>query len=63
MTSTHVGIKTHYVYDQTGSIRSIGLSALVVPDVKQDLLGDKALTNRNHGIILDDEEDIAGVYQ
>jgi hypothetical protein len=62
MTSTHVGIKTYYVYDRTGSIRPIRTRALVVPDVKQDLLGGKALTNRNHRIILDDEEDIAGVY-
>ena len=62
MTSTHTGIKTYYVYDRTGTIRPIRTRALVVPDLKQDLLGGKALTNANHRIILDDEEEIAGVY-
>jgi hypothetical protein len=62
MKSSHIGIKTYYVYDRTGSIRPVKTRALYVRELKQDLLGGKALTNTNYRIILDSDEGIAGVY-
>ena len=61
MKSSHIGIKTYYVYDRTGSIRPVKTRALYVRELKQDLLGGKALTNTNYRIILDSDEGIAGV--
>ena len=62
MKSSHIGIKTYYVYDRTGSIRPVKTKALYVRELKQDLLGGKALTNTNHRIVLDSDDEIAGVY-
>ena len=62
MKSSHIGIKTYYVYDRTGSIRPVKTKALYVRELKQDLLGGKALTNTNYRIVLDSDEEIAGVY-
>ncbi len=36
--------------------------ALYVRELKQDLLGGKAMTNTNYRVILDSDEGIAGVY-
>ena len=64
MKSSHIGIKTYYAYDRTGSIRPIKTKALYVRELKQDLLGGKALTtgNTNYRIALDSDDEIAGVY-
>ena len=62
MQSTHIGNKTYYVYDRTGSIRPITTRALYVKELKQDLLGGRAMTNANYRIILDKSNDVAGVY-
>ncbi len=42
--------------------RPVKTRALYVRELKQDLLGGKALTNTNYRIILDSDEGIAGVY-
>ncbi len=39
MKSTHVGIKTYYVYDRTGTLRPISTKAYYVKELNQDLLG------------------------
>ena len=62
MKSTHVGIKTYYIYDRTGTIRPVKTKALYVRELKQDLLGGKAMTNTNYRVILDSDKDIAGIY-
>ena len=64
MKSSHIGIKTYYVYDRTGSIQPVKTKALYVRELKQDLLGGKALTNTNYRIVLDSDDEIAcrGVY-
>ena len=62
MKSSHIGIKTYYVYDRTGSIRPVKTKALYVRELKVDLLGGKALTNTNYRIVLDSDDEIAGVY-
>jgi hypothetical protein len=41
--STHVGYKTHYVADVTGTIHPIKKKTLYVPELKEDLLGGRAL--------------------
>jgi hypothetical protein len=62
MKSTHVGIKTYYIYDRTGTIRPIKTRALYVKECQQDLLGGTALTNSNYRVVLDSDNDVAGVY-
>ena len=60
--SSHIGIKTYYVYDRTGAIQSVKTKALNVRELKQDLLGGKAMTNTSYRVILDSDEDITGIY-
>ena len=62
MKSSHVGNKTYYVIDRTGSIRPITTKAFYVQEAKQDLLGGRALVNADYRVILDKRPDIAGVY-
>jgi hypothetical protein len=62
MKSSHVGIKTYYAYDRTGTIRPIKTRALYVKECQQDLLGGTSLTNSNYRVVLDSDNDVAGVY-
>ena len=62
MKSSHIGIKTYYIYDRTGTIRPVRTKALFVRELKQDLLGGKAMTETNYRVILDSDEGIAGVH-
>ena len=62
MKSSHVGIKTYYAYDRTGTIRPIKTKALYVKECQQDLLGGTSLTNSNYRVVLDSDNDVAGVY-
>jgi hypothetical protein len=41
--STHVGYKKHYIADVSGTIRPIKTKTLYVPELKEDLLGGRAL--------------------
>jgi hypothetical protein len=62
MQSTYIGFKTYYVYDRTGSIRPITTRALYVKELKQDLLAGRSLTKASYRVILDKDDDVAGVY-
>ncbi len=62
MKSTHVGPKTYYAYDRTGTIRSIKTRALHVKELQQELLGGTSPTNSNYRVVLDSDNDVAGVY-
>ena len=62
MQSTHVGNKTYYAYDRTGTIRPITTRALYVKELKQDLLGGTSLTKANYRVVLDSDDEVAGVY-
>ncbi len=62
MKSTHIGLKTYYAYDRTGTIRPIKTRALYVKECQQDLLGGTSQTNSNYRVVLDSDNDVAGVY-
>ena len=62
MKSTHVGIKTYYVYDRTGTLRPISTKAYYVKGLNQDLSGGSALINADYRVVLDKRDDIAGIY-
>jgi hypothetical protein len=60
---SHVGPKTYYVYNRTGSIRPISTRAFYyVKELKQDLLGGRALVKLKYRVILDKDPDISGIY-
>ena len=46
----------------TGTIRPITTKAYYVKELKQDLLGGSALTSERYRVILDKDNDIAGIY-
>ena len=60
--SSHIGDKTYYVLDVTGSVRPITTRAFYVKELQRDLLGGRALVNADYRIILDKNTDISGVY-
>ncbi len=62
--SSHVGtnLKTHYVYDRTGTCRPISTQAYYVEELKQDFLAGRGLTNADYRVILDKHDLIAGIY-
>jgi hypothetical protein len=62
MKSTHVGMKSHYVYDRTGTLLPITTRAYYVRQLNQDLLGRSAVTAADYCVILDKHDDIAGIY-
>ena len=63
MSSTHKCRKTYYVESRDGNIHAIEVDALIVPSLKQDLIGGRALTNNlNFQIILDQDPNVAGIY-
>jgi hypothetical protein len=65
MKSTHVGMKTYYVYDITDTFRPITRRAYYVKELNQDLLGGSALTAADYRVNLDRihrNDDIAGIY-
>ncbi len=45
MHSTHKGKKTYYLEARDESIHSMEFDALIVPSLKQDLIGGRAVTN------------------
>ncbi len=61
MKSTHVGIKTYYVYDRTGTFRPIPTKAYYVKELNQGLLEGSALTNADYRVVLDKWDAIAGM--
>jgi hypothetical protein len=62
MKSLHVGTKTYYVYDRTGTLRPVHTKAYYVKELNQDLLAGRGLTNSDYRVILDKHESIAGIY-
>jgi hypothetical protein len=56
--STHVGYKTYYV---TGTICPIKTKALYVPELKEDLLGGRALMKSKYLIIMDEDDSVSGI--
>ncbi len=54
--------KTYHVYDQAGIIRPITTKAYFGKELKQDLLGERALTSERCRVILDNDDAIAGIY-
>jgi hypothetical protein len=62
MKSSHVGTKTYYVYDRTGTVRPISTQAFSVKELNQDLLAGTGLTNADFRVILDKHDSIAGIY-
>jgi len=56
MSFTYKCRKTYYVESRDGNINAIEVDALILPSLKQDLIGGRALTNTlNVQIILDQE--------
>ena len=63
MLSTHKCRKTYYVESRDGNIHAIEVDALIVPSLKQDLIGGRALTNNlDFQIILDQDLNVVGIY-
>jgi hypothetical protein len=63
MSSTHKCRKTYYVESLDGNIHAIEVDAIIVPSLKQDLIGGRALTNNlNFQIIFDQDPNVAGIY-
>ncbi len=60
MKSTHVGMKTSYVYEGTGTLWPFITRAYYVKELKQDLLGGSALNAAKYRVIIDEHEEIAG---
>jgi hypothetical protein len=60
--STHIGYKTYYAIDATGSIRPIETKAFDVPKLEQDLLGGRALIKSNYRITMNADESISGIF-
>jgi hypothetical protein len=60
--STHVGYKTYYVADATGTIRPIKTKAQYVPELKEDLLGGRALMKSKYQIIMDEDDSVSGIF-
>ena len=63
MLSSHKCKKTYYVASRSGNIISLEFDALIVPQLKQDLIGGRAVTNgMDFQVILDKEQNICGIY-
>ncbi len=62
MKTSHMGYKTYYVYNWTGTIRPITTKAYFDKELTQDLLGGRALTSERYRVILDNDNAIAGIY-
>ena len=60
--SSHRSYKTYYILDSTATPRAVTTKAFYVKDLKQDLLGGRALVNTGHRVILDQDDSISGVY-
>jgi hypothetical protein len=60
--STHVEYKTHYVADVTGTICPIKAKALYVPELKEDLLGGRALMKSKYRIRMDEDDSVSGIF-
>ena len=63
MLSTHKCKKTYYVASRCGNIVALEFDALIVPQLKQDLIGGRAVTNgMDFQVILDKDPNICGIY-
>ena len=62
MKSSHVGTKTYYVYDRTGTVRPISTQSYYVKELNPDLLAGRGLTNADYRVVLDKHDSIAGIY-
>ena len=63
MVSTHKCRKTYYVESRDGNIHAIEVDALIVPSLKRDLIGGRAITNDlDFQVILDRDPNISGIY-
>ena len=63
MHSTHKGKKTYYLEARDGSIHSMEFDALIVPSLKQDLIGGRAVANGlDFQVILDKTPLVCGIY-
>jgi hypothetical protein len=63
MLSTHKCRKTYYVESWDGNIHAIKVDALIVPSLKQDLIGGRAVTNGlDFQVILDKNPHVCGMY-
>jgi hypothetical protein len=68
MKSTHIGLKTYYAYDRSVLMIELVQSdqlrqrASYVKECQQDLLGETSLTNSNYRVVLESDNNVAGVY-
>lgn len=60
--TTHVGRKTYYVRDVTGSIRPVTTKAFYAPELNQNLLSGRSLINARYRVILDLDPKVAGIF-
>jgi hypothetical protein len=63
MSSSHKCKKTYYVASRSGNIIALEFDALIVPHLKQDLIGGRAVTNgMDFQVILDKDPHVCGIY-
>ena len=63
MSSSHKCKKTCYVESRSGNIIALEFDALIVPHLKQDLTGGRAVTNgMDFQVILDKGPNVCGIY-
>ena len=63
MSSSHKCKKTYYVASRNGNIIALEFDALIVPHLKQDLIGGRAVTNgMDFQVILDKDPNVCGIY-
>ena len=62
MKATHTCMKTYFLRNRTGELVTITTPALYVRNIHQDLLSGKACNRAKIRIILDMDQDIAGLY-
>ena len=63
MSSSHKCKKTYYVASRSGNIIALEFDALIVPHLKQDLIGGRAVTNgMDFQVFLDKDPNVCGIY-
>ena len=62
MLTTHVCLKTYFVRDRTGELRTLTTKKYIVKNLKHDLLSGKALNRAGYRVIYDQDPEESGVY-
>ena len=60
--ATHSGYKSYYIKDVTRAIHKYTTKAFFVPDLQNDLLGERALVTANYRVILDKDPKVSGIF-